>query len=87
MKKQILDFGQKLSRTELQQISGGNGSCACYNSQNNCIQSGLSSSQAQSQLSHADDHWCCNGCGTASWNQAPNCNLPTPDDLELIIVF
>ena len=81
MKKQILQLGKALSRAELQKINGG-GTCAYYNSQSNCISSGLSSQQAQGRLSHENDHWCCNSCGTASWGSAPSCGPNLNHEIE-----
>ena len=76
MKKQILNIGKTLSRAELQKINGGAGTCKYYNSQSNCIQIGLSSSQAQGLLAHPDDHWCCESCDTTSWGTQPQCGGP-----------
>ncbi|MFD2567271.1 hypothetical protein [Pseudotenacibaculum haliotis] len=67
MKKQILNFGETLSRAELQKINGGTGTCAYYNGETGQITYNLSSSQAQGMLANASDHWCCESCDTASW--------------------
>ena len=70
MKKQILNFGQRLSRAEQQQINGGSG-CAYYNGATGEVTYGISSSAAQASLSNASDHWCCESCSTASWYTPP----------------
>ena len=67
MKKQILNLGKKLSRTEQQKINGGSGTCAYYNGQTGQVTYNISSTQAQASLAHPEDHWCCDSCSSASW--------------------
>jgi len=55
-----------LSKKEQSSIVGG-GSCMYYDSQRNYTEGGLSRDHAIRMLSHADDHWCCDNCATASW--------------------
>lgn len=71
MLNNILNFGGvvTLSKKEQKHVTGGRGSgtCAYYHSESGAVFGELSSSEAQAMLSNADDHWCCDSCGDASW--------------------
>jgi hypothetical protein len=51
----------KLSRAEMKNVVGGNGTCAWHDSSGNAI-CGLTKSVAQATQAYAGGNWCCDSC-------------------------
>lgn len=55
-----------LTRAQLKNVLGGDGTCAVLNADGG-TNHGYSAAEAQAYATANHTHWCCDSCGSASW--------------------
>jgi len=79
MKKlNLRGISEILSEKELKSVVGGSGmgglgTCAHYDSDLDCRTTGISRDIAEALWSAYGGNWCCDSCGSASWNGKEEC--------------
>jgi hypothetical protein len=79
MKKlNLRGISEILSEKELKSVvggssSGGLGTCAYFDPDGSCQISGVSRGIAEALANVYGGNWCCDSCGSASWNGAYEC--------------